>query len=146
MRLPDLWAEIAQCDRAGKMHDACMVRYVDSVATQLSRPIRRCRSLDWRRTPLRHRAVARLTGERLPFVTGILFLNQNGTHPPAANQASRRFNFTRRVLITRHVDSLVLSRRLVVTDSHAHMKRKARESHNRDRTAVPIPQLIGWQF
>jgi hypothetical protein len=25
MRLPDLWAEIAQCDRAGKMHDACMV-------------------------------------------------------------------------------------------------------------------------
>jgi len=25
MRLPDLREEIAQCDRMGKMHDACMV-------------------------------------------------------------------------------------------------------------------------
>jgi len=32
MRLPDLREEIAQCDRAGKMHDACMVRYVDLIA------------------------------------------------------------------------------------------------------------------
>jgi hypothetical protein len=31
MRLPDLREEIAQCDRMGKMHDACMVRYVDLV-------------------------------------------------------------------------------------------------------------------
>ena len=68
----------------------------------------RCGSLDWRRTPLRHRAVAQLTGEHLPFVTGILFLNQNGTHPPAAHQAGRRLNFIRRVLFTRHVDPLVL--------------------------------------
>jgi len=27
--LPDLREEIAQCERRGKMHDACMVRYVD---------------------------------------------------------------------------------------------------------------------
>ena len=31
MRLPDLREEIAQCERQGKMHDACMVRYVDLV-------------------------------------------------------------------------------------------------------------------
>jgi hypothetical protein len=30
MRLPDLREEIAQCERRGLMHDACMVRYVDS--------------------------------------------------------------------------------------------------------------------
>jgi len=29
MRLPDRREEIAQCGRQGKMHDACMVRYVD---------------------------------------------------------------------------------------------------------------------
>jgi len=32
MQLPDLREEIAQCERRGKMHDACMVRYVDVVA------------------------------------------------------------------------------------------------------------------
>ena len=31
IRLPDLREEIAQCDRMGKMHDGCMVRYVDLV-------------------------------------------------------------------------------------------------------------------
>ena len=31
IRLPDLRWEIAQCGRQGKMHDACMVRYVDLV-------------------------------------------------------------------------------------------------------------------
>ena len=31
MRLPDLGEEIAQCHRAGKMHDTCMVRYHDLV-------------------------------------------------------------------------------------------------------------------
>jgi hypothetical protein len=36
MRLPDLREEIAQCGRHGQTHDACMVRYVDLVATQLS--------------------------------------------------------------------------------------------------------------
>jgi pyruvate carboxylase len=34
MRLPDLREEIAQCDRMGKMHDACMVCYVDLVPGQ----------------------------------------------------------------------------------------------------------------
>jgi hypothetical protein len=29
MRLPDLREEIAQCGRQGKMHDACMVQYVN---------------------------------------------------------------------------------------------------------------------
>jgi len=29
MRLPDLREEIAQCRGQGKMHDACMVRYVE---------------------------------------------------------------------------------------------------------------------
>ena len=29
IRLPDLREEIAECERHGKMHDACMVRYVD---------------------------------------------------------------------------------------------------------------------
>jgi hypothetical protein len=29
MRLPELREEIAQCGRQGKMHDACMVHYVD---------------------------------------------------------------------------------------------------------------------
>ena len=29
IRLPDLREEIAQCERRGLMHDACMVRYVD---------------------------------------------------------------------------------------------------------------------
>jgi len=29
IRLLDLREEIAQCDRMGKMHDACRVRYVD---------------------------------------------------------------------------------------------------------------------
>jgi hypothetical protein len=29
--LPDLREEIAQCERRGLMHDACMVRYVDLV-------------------------------------------------------------------------------------------------------------------
>jgi hypothetical protein len=28
IRLPDLREEIAQCDRMGKMHNACTVRYV----------------------------------------------------------------------------------------------------------------------
>jgi hypothetical protein len=36
IRLPDLREEIAQCGRKGQTHDACMVRYVDLVATQLS--------------------------------------------------------------------------------------------------------------
>ena len=31
IRLPDLREEIAKCDRHGKMHDACMVRYVDLI-------------------------------------------------------------------------------------------------------------------
>src|SRR5215467_4375103 len=31
IRLPDLREEIAQCDRMGKMHHACMVLYVDLV-------------------------------------------------------------------------------------------------------------------
>ena len=31
IRLPDLREEIAQCERHGKMHDACMVRYVDLI-------------------------------------------------------------------------------------------------------------------
>ena len=31
IRLPDLREEIAQCDRHGKMHDACMVRYVNLI-------------------------------------------------------------------------------------------------------------------
>jgi RNase P subunit RPR2 len=31
IRLPDLREEIAQCDRHGKMHDACTVRYVDLI-------------------------------------------------------------------------------------------------------------------
>ena len=29
IRLPDLREEIAQCERRGKMHDACMVHYVE---------------------------------------------------------------------------------------------------------------------
>jgi hypothetical protein len=29
IRLPDLWEEIAQCERRRKMHDTCMVRYID---------------------------------------------------------------------------------------------------------------------
>jgi hypothetical protein len=29
IRLPDLREEIAQCERRGRMHDACMVRYVE---------------------------------------------------------------------------------------------------------------------
>ena len=29
IRLPDLRWEISRCIRQGKMHDACMVRYVD---------------------------------------------------------------------------------------------------------------------
>jgi hypothetical protein len=31
IRLPDLREEIAQCERRGLMHDACMARYVDLV-------------------------------------------------------------------------------------------------------------------
>jgi hypothetical protein len=31
IRLPDLRQEIAQCERFGQMHDACMVRYVDLI-------------------------------------------------------------------------------------------------------------------
>jgi len=31
MPLPDLREEIAQCERQGKMHDACMVRYIDLI-------------------------------------------------------------------------------------------------------------------
>jgi hypothetical protein len=31
VRLPDLRKEIAQCERRGQMHDACMVRYVDLI-------------------------------------------------------------------------------------------------------------------
>jgi hypothetical protein len=31
IRLPDLREEIAQCERHGQTHDACMVRYVDLV-------------------------------------------------------------------------------------------------------------------
>lgn len=31
IRLPDLRWEIAQCERLGNMHDACMVRYVDLI-------------------------------------------------------------------------------------------------------------------
>jgi hypothetical protein len=30
IRLPDLREEIAQCERRGQTHDACMVRYVPS--------------------------------------------------------------------------------------------------------------------
>ena len=33
IRLPDLRWEISRCIRQGKMHDACMVRYVDFVPT-----------------------------------------------------------------------------------------------------------------
>jgi len=29
IRLPDLREEIAQCERRGLMHDACMARYID---------------------------------------------------------------------------------------------------------------------
>lgn len=29
IRLPDLREEIAECERRGKMHDSCMVHYVD---------------------------------------------------------------------------------------------------------------------
>jgi hypothetical protein len=36
IRLPDLREEIAKCRRHGQTHDACKVRYVDLVATQLS--------------------------------------------------------------------------------------------------------------
>jgi hypothetical protein len=31
MRLPDLGEEIAQCERHGQTHDACMARYVDLI-------------------------------------------------------------------------------------------------------------------
>jgi len=31
MRLPDLREEIANCDRMGRMHDACMAQYNDLV-------------------------------------------------------------------------------------------------------------------
>jgi hypothetical protein len=31
IRLPDLREELAQCERRGQMHDACMVRYVDLI-------------------------------------------------------------------------------------------------------------------
>ena len=31
IRLPDLREEIAACERRGKMHDACMVRYIDLI-------------------------------------------------------------------------------------------------------------------
>jgi hypothetical protein len=31
VRLPDLREELAQCERRGQMHDACMVRYFDLV-------------------------------------------------------------------------------------------------------------------
>jgi hypothetical protein len=31
IRLPDLREEIAQCERRGQTHDACMVRYVDLI-------------------------------------------------------------------------------------------------------------------
>jgi hypothetical protein len=31
IRLPDLREEIAKCELHGKMHDACMVRYVDLI-------------------------------------------------------------------------------------------------------------------
>jgi hypothetical protein len=31
MRLPELREEIARCERHGKMHDVCMVRYVDLI-------------------------------------------------------------------------------------------------------------------
>ena len=31
IRLPDLREESAKCERHGKMHDACMVRYVDLI-------------------------------------------------------------------------------------------------------------------
>jgi hypothetical protein len=31
IRLPDLREEIAQCERLAKMHDACMVQYVDPI-------------------------------------------------------------------------------------------------------------------
>jgi hypothetical protein len=30
-RLPDVREKIVQCERQGKMHDACMARYVDLV-------------------------------------------------------------------------------------------------------------------
>jgi hypothetical protein len=32
IRLPDLREEIVPCERHGKMHDACMVRYVDLIS------------------------------------------------------------------------------------------------------------------
>jgi hypothetical protein len=38
MRLPDLREEIAQCERQGKMHDACMVHYVDRDGSQQDKP------------------------------------------------------------------------------------------------------------
>jgi hypothetical protein len=31
IRLPDLREEIAQCERRGQTHDACMARYVDLI-------------------------------------------------------------------------------------------------------------------
>jgi hypothetical protein len=31
IRLPDLREEIAQCERRGQTHDACMVRYFDLI-------------------------------------------------------------------------------------------------------------------
>jgi len=34
MRLPDLREEIAQRERRGQMHDACMLHYIDLVARQ----------------------------------------------------------------------------------------------------------------
>lgn len=100
-------------------------------------------SFDWLRTPLRHRAVAQWTGERLPLVTWIFFLNRNETHPHAALQANRRLSFGRCVLTTRHSDFLVLRCGFVVADSADYMKRRPRESHNRGMTAVPVPQVIG---
>jgi hypothetical protein len=35
MRVPDLRWEISQCRRHGKMHDVCMVRYIDLIPITL---------------------------------------------------------------------------------------------------------------
>jgi len=37
IRLPDLREEIAQCRHHGQTHDACMVRYVDLVRSDISK-------------------------------------------------------------------------------------------------------------
>jgi len=69
----------------------------------------RGRSVNLGRSPFRHSAVAGLTTECSPFVTGIFFLNQNGMHDRAALQAGPRVNLAqmRTVVVSRHVESFV---------------------------------------